>query len=112
MHPQHLPRWEGGFLTIYPQAWPTISQPAANYLPFLGRGHPLTQCGGTVAERTARGADQPPIADKAVVDAVVDFEAVRHPGVLQRPAEPVAVVEQRVEAADDQVGRGQTFEVA
>ena len=40
-----------------------------------------------------------------MADPVIDFEAMRDPGLLKCRGEPVAVVKQRIEAADDQMGR-------
>src|SRR6202040_532255 len=49
------------------------------------------------------GADQFAVADKAVIDALVNRQLAWHPGRLKLGGEVVAVVEQRIEAADDQM---------
>src|SRR5437870_5375804 len=54
-----------------------------------------------IAEGASRGADQPPVADKAVVEAVIDGQIAPHSGLLEAGSQTMAVVEQRVEAADD-----------
>src|SRR5437763_1637083 len=62
-----------------------------------------------LGDRSAGGADQPAVADKAVIDALIDRQVARHAGRLQLTGEIVAVVEQRIEAADDQMGRCDAF---
>jgi len=47
--------------------------------------------------------DDPAVADGAVVDAFIDGEIARHAGCFEARGQGMAVVEQRVEAADDQM---------
>ena len=46
-----------------------------------------------------------------MIDALVHLERAGHAGFLQRGRQIVAVVEQRVEAADDQMGRRDALEI-
>src|SRR6266446_3663247 len=71
----------------------------------------FAQGGGAVADGASRGADQPPVPDKAVVEAVIDGQLVGHSGFLEAGGQTVAVIEQRVEAADDQMRRRQAGEI-
>ena len=73
---------------------------------------PLAQGRGAIAERAACGGDQPAVADKSVVDAVIDGERARDAGRFQRRGQALAVVLQRIEAADDQMRRRQPGEPA
>ena len=74
-------------------------------------GEGFLQCRGTVADGAAGGGDQPAIADEPVIEALVDLQLAGHPGRLEPRGEPMAVVEQRVEAADDQMRRRQAGEI-
>src|ERR1700730_16191814 len=64
-----------------------------------------------IAEGASRGADQPPVSDEAVVEAVIDGQIAGHSGLLEARSQTMAVVEQRVEAADDQMRRRQAGEI-
>src|SRR5208282_141495 len=75
-------------------------------------GQGLAQCLGAVADRAPRGGDQPAVADEAVIDALIDGELARHAGCFEAGGQGVAVVEQRVEAADDQMRRRQARKLA
>src|SRR5438105_4888125 len=64
-----------------------------------------------ISDGASRGADQPPVSDKAVVEAVIDGQTARHSGLLEAGSQTMAVVEQRVEAADNQMRRRQAREI-
>jgi hypothetical protein len=66
----------------------------------------LAQCGRAIADRAACGGDQSAVSDEAVIDPLVSGQFAGHTGLLQALGEAVAVVEQRVEAADNQMRRG------
>ena len=64
-----------------------------------------------VSDGAARGRDQPAVTDETMVDAVIDGELARHTRLFEACGQKVAVVEQRVEAADDQMRRRQARRV-
>src|SRR5216683_6622033 len=65
----------------------------------------VAQGGRAVVDGAPRGGDQPAVADEAVVEAVIHGELAGYPGRREAGGQSMAVVEQRVEAADDQMCR-------